>query len=57
MKGSKGSKILFRDTYTFDIIQNESTRTVMGMMEVIGNVGGVQQILALIFSFLVLRYN
>ena len=48
---------MFQDTYTFDTIRNNSSRTVMGLLEMLGNIGGVQQILVVIFTFFMSQFN
>ena len=48
---------LFFDLYTFETTQSDVSRTIMGILEVLGNVGGVQQVLLVILNFLIKRFS
>ena len=53
IKTHDGDTLLFRDWYNFGKIENDSSRTVMGILDLLGNVGGVQQVLLAILNFMI----
>ena len=47
---------LFSDFYTFDRVQHDSSRTVMGFLDIVASIGGVQRVLLTIINLLIPRF-
>ena len=51
------AKNLYIEWFTFDTIQLDQSRTVLSFFQILGNVGGVQQVFLFMFGFILSYYS
>ena len=47
---------IYIEWFTFDVIKTDQSRTVMSLFQLLGNVGGIQQVFIIFFAFVLSYY-